>query len=1235
MLVSPKAHADQPAAPEAAPAALGQTGAGHARPKALAAVAAACALAIGGEATLLRTHAALPAVPLFLAGVVAIVVAARLLPARERPGGRFAVVGDSAWLQTAVVALAANAAALLLLARNGRANTALFLWAVSVPLLLAAAWLRDGRPGVRVAWRREAPALVALGALLAVGAIIRLLWLDHEPYGFWWDEAFGSLVSEHLLRDSTYRPVFVDFPGSGPALYPYLGALAFKLLGASQLAWRLPAALGGVAGIAAAYLAGRALYGRAAGLLAAAILTTLPWQVTFSREVIEGQVWSVTFDMFAMAFLVAALRKRSWLAAALGGVSLGLGLNTYYASQAMAAVLALALVLFWLRRPRAAFRPTLLLGLAFAAGVLWTVSPLAEFALQHPDQFSQRTQMLSIFTEMRDAHSSAPLVGNIEKHLLMFNLQGDHNPRHNYPNAPELNVILAGLAVLGMGVCLARARRPEYLLLPCWWAVMLAGGVLSISSEAPQSLRTLDEVNVMALLAALPLGLAVQAAGGRWRSSAIVRAGHVSGLRRFAPAGALLAVTALVVASGVIDVHRYFIVQQHDASVIAEHSIMPTIVARQVDTLPPGTTIYMDERVINEPTIQFLAPQITKETPFALDLLPFRAAVPTAVYLGTDDQTALALLHAYYPQATLQNLGGFYGNPPVMEGVLLQPTDIAGIQGVRASYTAAAGGAATTRTEPTLEVRGDRLPVAAPARAHLQSVLEAPTYGAYALQLQGPADATLRLDDTTIRAGEPVQVTLATGPHALDLTATVGAADTLRLLWQPPGAAALTSVPREALYASRVAVNGLLGSYYANPNWTAPAAFQQIDPNVAFDYHLLPLNRPFSVEWDGQVAASTAGLYHFATSGVDATQLWIDGRLLVDNPAPNAFREGQLTLTAGLHTLRLRYTALTNFNHVELYWQPPGQASQIIPPAYLFPSRAAGEAQPLPALAAATPPPAQPAVSGPSSTLPVVWQRDAAALGASSAPSGLAADAAGDLYVADPGRHTLDKLSADGRLLWSAAPPSSAGALRDPDAVALAADGSVLLLDASDGTIYRFSPASQYLDKRGGPALGAYNPRGLAVGPNGDLYIADTGKGRVLRLAPSGQLVQSFGTPGAGLGALREPTGVALTADGQVAVLDPTLGKIVVFAPSGGAVREWSFPKNATVDGPQLTLARGDLWATDRQGARVLRYDVQGHLLGAYAAGGLAGPNGLAVAGAALYVSDPGAKRIVKLGLGG
>jgi hypothetical protein len=105
----------------------------------------------------------------------------------------------------------------------------------------------------------------------------------------------------------------------------------------------------------------------------------------------------------------------------------------------------------------------------------------------------------------------------------------------------------------------------------------------------------------------------------------------------------------------------------------------------------------------------------------------------------------------------------------------------------------------------------------------------------------------------------------------------------------------------------------------------------RIDPEVAFYFHLIPLSRPYSVEWRGQLDVPQAGRYIFGVEVRDAAYLYMDEELVLVNETPDGYHERGVNLTAGLHDIRLRYKDLTDHSHVYLYWIPPGGRRDIVP----------------------------------------------------------------------------------------------------------------------------------------------------------------------------------------------------------------------------------------------------------------------------------------------------------------
>src|SRR5437588_109364 len=103
-------------------------------------------------------------------------------------------------------------------------------------------------------------------------------------------------------------------------------------------------------------------------------------------------------------------------------------------------------------------------------------------------------------------------------------------------------------------------------------------------------------------------------------------------------AGAVV-VGVLVAVSGWVDVDRFFNKQMHDASVYAEYSTSPTYVAKEALKMSPDTRFYIDERIMGEPTITFLAPQIKdRSQPYRISALPLTTDAPTVLFAGGDQE---------------------------------------------------------------------------------------------------------------------------------------------------------------------------------------------------------------------------------------------------------------------------------------------------------------------------------------------------------------------------------------------------------------------------------------------------------------------------------------------------------------------------------------------------------------------------------------------------------------------
>ena len=184
-------------------------------------------------------------------------------------------------------------------------------------------------------------------------------------------------------------------------------------------------------------------------------------------------------------------------------------------------------------------------------------------------------------------------------------------------------------------------------------------------------------------------------------------------------------------------------------------------------------------------------------------------------------------------------------------------------------------------------------------------------------------------------------------------------------------------------------------------------------------------------------------------------------------------------------------------------------------------------------------------------------------------PRGVAADTAGNLYVADPKGARVIRLAPDGSITatWPVDPDESTPA--EPWDVGVDPAGRVWVLDASGRGLARFGPDGRSLG-RVGTDLGMFRPRGMAIDNDGRVYVADTGHSRILQLDGEGHLIQAY--TGNGEQALSQPSDVAVAADGSMFVAEPEQGRVHKFDADGVPLGVTLINRTNTLDGVHLAV---------------------------------------------------------------
>lgn len=194
-------------------------------------------------------------------------------------------------------------------------------------------------------------------------------------------------------------------------------------------------------------------------------------------------------------------------------------------------------------------------------------------------------------------------------------------------------------------------------------------------------------------------------------------------------------------------------------------------------------------------------------------------------------------------------------------------------------------------------------------------------------------------------------------------------------------------------------------------------------------------------------------------------------------------------------------------------------------------------------------------------------------------PDGVATDSAGNVYVADSGNYTIRKITPAGLVTTLAGTAGMRGSsdgqgagarFSYPFGVAADSAGNVYVADSGNSTIRKITPAGLVSTLAGtagmsgstdgtGAAARFNNPESVATDSGGDVYVADTVNVVVRKITPAGAVTTLAGvaglagsTDGTGAAARFEsPSGVAVDSDGNAYVAEVENHTIRKITPAG------------------------------------------------------------------------------------
>ncbi len=243
------------------------------------------------------------------------------------------------------------------------------------------------------------------------------------------------------------------------------------------------------------------------------------------------------------------------------------------------------------------------------------------------------------------------------------------------------------------------------------------------------------------------------------------------------------------------------------------------------------------------------------------------------------------------------------------------------------------------------------------------------------------------------------------------------------------------------------------------------------------------------------------------------------------------------------------------------------------------------------------------------------------------APTAIALDANGNILIADTNNGRIQKFSPNGTFL------ASIGQFEAPNGIAVDGAGNIYVAEiGSKHRVQKLGPDGTFIAEW---APGLYGPRRIAIGPDHSIYVDDSGRNRIVKFSPDGQVLASWGSEGSGDGQFRGVSSVAVDPiNNKVYVADPLNRRIQVFDSNGKFLIKWSIPEWGQTLGLEdlaIDSQTGRLYASSVHMNSVLIFDFAGTRLGSLTPkppDKLDGPSALVLVNRKLYVLNMTGSRV-------
>jgi 4-amino-4-deoxy-L-arabinose transferase-like glycosyltransferase len=268
--------------------------------------------------------------------------------------------------------------------------------------------------------------------------------------------------------------------GTHPALDSIYQGMVMKVAGVNIVGWRISEVLVVAASAGLIYLLGVAMLGRLPGVAAGVVLGSSHYLMGFTR-IAYNNLHALFYSILAVLFLALAWRTQRAIFVYATGVAMGFCLYTLQLAVLIWPIIALVLLLIFLRRPT---WKQVLAGALTVLGFALVVTPgLLTTPLDHLIEIARANSQREVGATNPGYVAYATMVRTALSFLSPTQWVGDH-----YVGGSLVDGITALLLVVGLMTALFRINKRAERLVLIWFALGLV--LLAATSYNPKPLLT-------------------------------------------------------------------------------------------------------------------------------------------------------------------------------------------------------------------------------------------------------------------------------------------------------------------------------------------------------------------------------------------------------------------------------------------------------------------------------------------------------------------------------------------------------------------------------------------------------------------------------------------------------------------------------------------------------------------------------------------------------------------------